>query len=57
MPFSNVQDAIDGVLGLFSAGRFADMEREARGALNAFPDSAILSELVGIAMTAQYRHR
>lgn len=57
MSLSNVQDAIDGVLGLFSAGRFADMERAARGALNAFPDSAILCELVGIAMTAQYRHR
>ena len=33
------------------------MERHARAALNALPDSAILSELVGIAMTAQYRHR
>ena len=33
------------------------MERHARDALSAFPDSAILSELVGIAMTAQYRHR
>jgi Flp pilus assembly protein TadD len=33
------------------------MERYARGALSAFPDSPILCELVGIAMTAQYRHR
>ena len=53
----NLQGAIDEVLGLFGAGRFADMERHARTALSAFPDSAILSELVGIAMTAQYRHR
>lgn len=53
----DLQEAIDGALGLFSAGRFADMERHVRTALGAFPDSAILSELVGIAMTAQYRHR
>ena len=57
MPGSNLQAAIDGALGLFGAGRFADMERHARTALGTFPDSAILSELVGIAMTAQYRHR
>jgi tetratricopeptide (TPR) repeat protein len=54
---SNLQDAINNSLGLFGAGRFADMERYARGALSAFPDSPILCELVGIAMTAQYRHR
>jgi predicted O-linked N-acetylglucosamine transferase (SPINDLY family) len=54
---SNLQDAINNALGLFGAGRFADMERYARGALNAFPDSPILSELVGIAITAQYRPR
>ena len=53
----NLQDAIDGVLGLFGAGRFADMEREARTALGAFADLPILCELVGIAITAQYRHR
>jgi predicted O-linked N-acetylglucosamine transferase (SPINDLY family) len=54
---SNLQDAINNSLGLFGAGRFADMERYARGALSAFPDSPILCELVGIAMTSQYRHR
>src|SRR5262245_27555340 len=52
-----LQAAIDGVLGLFEVGRFADMERQARTALAAFPHSAVLCELVGIAMTAQYRHR
>jgi protein O-GlcNAc transferase len=57
MSLSNLQDAIDGVLGLFGASRFVEMEREARAALSAFPDSAILYELVGIALTAQYRHR
>lgn len=53
----NLQGAINDVLGLFGAGRFADMERHARVALNVFPDSPILCELVGIAITAQYRHR
>src|SRR5262245_26051994 len=56
MSYPDLQAAIDGVVGLFGAGRFADMERQARTALGAFPTSAILSELVGIAMTAQYRH-
>jgi predicted O-linked N-acetylglucosamine transferase (SPINDLY family) len=57
MSTSNLQDFINNALGLFSAGRFADMERYARGALNAFPGSPVLCELVGIAITAQYRHR
>ncbi len=49
-------DIVRELLGLHATGRFTDMERKARAALKSAPDAAILSELLGIALTAQRRH-
>src|SRR5262252_2607215 len=52
---SSLQDSINDLLGLHSLGRYADMEQRARVALRSFAGTAILRELLGIALAAQRR--
>src|SRR5215510_1972494 len=52
---SSLQDAINDLLGLHSLGRYADMEQRARVALKSFAGTAILRELLGVALAAQRR--
>jgi len=49
------REAVDELLGLCAATRFAAMEERARTLLASDPDAAILHELLGIALTAQAR--
>jgi tetratricopeptide (TPR) repeat protein len=44
------------MLALYGAGRFADMEAIARSVLPMAPNSPLLNELLGIALSAQNRH-
>ena len=53
---SNFQVDINGLMALHAMGHFADMEARARRLLAAQPASAILNELLGIALSAQQRH-
>jgi predicted Zn-dependent protease len=50
------QPNINQMLALYAAGRFADMEAAARSLLPTAPNSPILNELLGIALSAQNRH-
>jgi protein O-GlcNAc transferase len=52
---SSLQDSINDLLGLHRLGRYADMEVRARAALKSFAGTAILRELLGIALAAQRR--
>src|SRR5215470_4218005 len=52
---SSLQDSINDLLGLHSLGRYADMEVRARAALKSFAGTAILRELLGVALAAQRR--
>src|SRR5215510_13517016 len=52
---SSLQDSINDLLGLHSLGRYADMEARARAALKSFAGTAILRELLGVALAAQRR--
>jgi len=52
---SSLQDSINELLGLHSLGRHADMEQRARAALKSFAGTAILRELLGVALAAQRR--
>src|SRR5262245_11765464 len=52
---SSLQDSINHLLGLHSLGRYADMEARARAALKSFAGTAILRELLGVALAAQRR--
>jgi protein O-GlcNAc transferase len=52
---SSLQDSINDLLGLHSLGRYADMEARARTALKSFAGTAILRELLGVALAAQRR--
>jgi protein O-GlcNAc transferase len=52
---SSLQDSINDLLGLHSLGRYADMEQRARVALKSFAGTAILRELLGVALAAQRR--
>jgi protein O-GlcNAc transferase len=47
---------ISELLALHAASRFAQMERRARQLLKDVPQSAILNELLGVALAAQQRH-
>jgi len=53
---SSAPNPIDELMSLYAAGRFADMESRARATLRRSPGSAILSELLGVALSAQRRH-
>ena len=44
------------MLALYNAGRFADMESIARSVLPMAPNSPLLNELLGIALSAQNRN-
>lgn len=44
------------LLALHAAGRFAEMERGAKQALERTPDAPVLEELLGMALSAQGRH-
>src|SRR5262249_18125348 len=48
---------INELIALHAAGRFAEMETRARVVLAAWPGAAVVSELLGIALSAQQRHR
>jgi len=52
MPQNPIQD----LMALFAAGRFADMERQAKALLASAPEMPVLNELCGVALTAQFRH-
>jgi Flp pilus assembly protein TadD len=52
---SSLQDSINDLLGLHRLGRYADMEVRARATLKSFAGTAILRELLGIALAAQRR--
>jgi predicted O-linked N-acetylglucosamine transferase (SPINDLY family) len=49
------QAIVNELLALYGGGRFADMERRAKSALQSFPHAPLLSELAGMAIGAQYR--
>jgi predicted O-linked N-acetylglucosamine transferase (SPINDLY family) len=53
---ADAQRAIDELLSLFAAGRHADMEARARQALAEGHDVPVVSELLGVALSAQQRH-
>lgn len=50
-----LQNIVNELLALHGSGRFADMERCAKFALQSFPHAPLLSELAGMAIGAQYR--
>src|SRR5215813_5936504 len=52
---SSLQDSINDLLGLHSLGRYADIEARAREALKSFAGTAILRQLLGVALAAQGR--
>jgi predicted O-linked N-acetylglucosamine transferase (SPINDLY family) len=51
----SLQAAIDEALTCFELGRFEDMEIRTRHFLRSFPQSAVLHELLGMALMAQFR--
>jgi protein O-GlcNAc transferase len=56
MQTAPLQDSINELIGLYAGARFSEMERRARLLLEAAPGSAILSELLGMALTGQRRY-
>jgi predicted O-linked N-acetylglucosamine transferase (SPINDLY family) len=53
---SSAPNPVNELMSLYAAGRLADMETCARAALRRAPESPILNELLGIALSAQQRH-
>ena len=51
----SLQDAVNELLRLYSAGRFADMEQRAKAVLKSFAGTPVLRELLGLALAAQRR--
>jgi protein O-GlcNAc transferase len=50
------RNPIQELMALFSAGRFAEMERQAKALHATAPDHPVINELYGIAVMAQSRH-
>jgi protein O-GlcNAc transferase len=51
----SLQDAVNELLRLYSLGRFSDMEQRAKAVLKSFAGTAVLRELLGLALAAQRR--
>jgi predicted O-linked N-acetylglucosamine transferase (SPINDLY family) len=56
MQTASLQDSINELIGLYAEARFSDMEQRARRLLATAPDLAIVSELLGMALSGQRRY-
>ncbi len=56
MSGNDIHNVVPELMSLFAARRFGDMEVRARSILTQHASSAILNELLGIALAAQGRH-